>query len=157
MGARGPTAAPTRLKLLKGERKDRINAAEPEPPRTAKPPACPTELAPSARKVWNRLAPQLHRERLLTDWDRENFAAYCMAAGLLLDASAEIKKAKKDGGGIVVAGDRRIRVKHPAIQVARDAGNDMRQWARHFGLSPAGRAMLEVPPVADDDQDRLLS
>jgi P27 family predicted phage terminase small subunit len=165
MGERGPAAQPTRLKVLKGERKDRINASEPEPPHTQKPPTCPSALSPTARRIWRRLAPQLHRERLLTDWDRETFAAYCIAAGLLLDGAKEIRTPQTDAdgnpiegtSGIVVKGDRSNRVKHPAIQVVRDAGNDMRQWAKHFGLTPAGRAMLEVPPTADDDPDRLLS
>jgi len=160
MRERGPSREPTKLKMLKGERKDRMPPAEVQPPRRERAPACPVELGPSARKVWRRLAPQLFQQELLTDWDRESFAAYCIAAGNLLDASALISKPEADGGGLVVKSQRDTRVKHQALQTLRESSVEMRAWSKHFGLTPGARASLDVQTPAGRDgheSDRLLS
>lgn len=53
MGRRGPAAKPTQLRILHGDRKDRINDGEPVPPEAEV--ACPDWASDPARAIWERL------------------------------------------------------------------------------------------------------
>jgi len=57
--------------------------------------------------------------------------------------------------GVVVDSERGI-VKNPAVQVARDSEQTMRQCWAELGLSPAARERLHVPETPADD-DGLFS
>jgi phage terminase small subunit len=66
---------PKHLKVLAGDRKDRINEAEPVPsPGEVAP---PWPLTKAAQEVWDRLAPDLIDKQLLTPWDIDAFAFFC--------------------------------------------------------------------------------
>jgi P27 family predicted phage terminase small subunit len=144
MGIRGPAPAPTAIKLLRGTRKDRINLNQPQPP--ARVPPCPGWLSPEAKRLWRKIAPQLQAHRLLTEWDRESFAAYCEAAVQHQKACAIVAQ-----GGILLKGYRGQLIKNPALQVARDTAQTMRGFAREFGLTPSARSSIDVGPILDDD------
>ena len=75
MGRRGPRPAPTALKRALGTRPDRINESEPLPSDGL--PSCPEHLSSGAQAVWHRLASDLYRRGVLTNWDVEPFALYC--------------------------------------------------------------------------------
>jgi P27 family predicted phage terminase small subunit len=68
---------PTHLKILAGEREDRINRNEPTPARA--PIVPPVELSDGARAVWDRLAPDLIVKHILTAWDLDMFGVFCDA------------------------------------------------------------------------------
>jgi phage terminase small subunit len=68
---------PTHLKILAGEREDRINRNEPTPARA--PIVPPVELSDGARAVWDRLAPDLIAKHILTAWDLDMFGVFCDA------------------------------------------------------------------------------
>jgi len=55
MGARGAKPKPTALKVLHGDRPDRINHAEPIPPENEV--TAPEDLSDDARAAWDQLAP----------------------------------------------------------------------------------------------------
>jgi phage terminase small subunit len=78
MGRRGPAATPSNIVKLTGNpghRKANKTEAKPRPV----PPPAPTYLAKNARRVWDRLEPELDRLGLLTVVDGDAFAAYCEA------------------------------------------------------------------------------
>lgn len=79
MGKRGPEPKPTALRVLHGDRKDRINDAEPVAPEVEVRP--PEELSDEAREIWTRLAPSLIAVGVLTVWDIDAFQITCEALG----------------------------------------------------------------------------
>lgn len=62
--------------------------------------------------------------------------AYCLAWRELCEATAEIEKHGRtyDCNGLIKA--------NPAVQMQRDAMNQVRHFLTEFGLSPASRAKL---------------
>jgi len=75
MAGRGRPAKPTALKVLHGDRKDRINRREPMPAAGEVVP--PFELSVVARQVWDRLAPDRIRQGVLDLWSVDAFALFC--------------------------------------------------------------------------------
>src|SRR4051794_29621223 len=111
MGKRGPAPAPTNLKLLRGEsRPSRVNRHEPQPPLTEVVP--PAFLDQEMVAVWLRLAPSLEQRGVLTVWDAETFAVFCVAVVLHRRALAVVLAEE-----MVVDGHHGGRVKHPMLQV----------------------------------------
>jgi P27 family predicted phage terminase small subunit len=152
MGARGRKPKPTALKVLHGDRKDRINHAEPAPAEAAVPP--PEDLSDDARAVWDRLAPDLIRVGVLTSWDVDAFVICC-------EALARYRQATKlvNGSALLVQGPSGL-VKNPALQVQREAESTFAQYAARFGLTPSDRSQLKVDApgaVTGQGAERLLS
>jgi P27 family predicted phage terminase small subunit len=143
---------PTALKILHGDRPDRINDRAPVPPTTDV--VRPEWLSPAAVAVWDRLAPDLVRTRVLTAWDVDAFARFCWAAATSVALMAEI-----DRDGPLVPGARgRELVRHRALSVLRQLDAELLAIGGRFGLTPADRDRIRV--VAPDDGrnvERLLS
>lgn len=78
--AGGRPAKPTKLKVLHGDRKDRINTAEPAPLGAV---TAPAHLSEAARDVWAEIAPDRIRQGVLTAWDVDAFATLCEALAML--------------------------------------------------------------------------
>lgn len=163
MGKRGPAPAPTQLKVVRGDRESRINRSEPKPRDGAA--AAPGWLSDDARAVWDRLAPDLIKQRVLTDWDVDAFAAFCSAVVVHREAAADVER---NGTNITVV-DRELSNgtllfttrKNPAWQVARESAQLITTLGGRFGLNPSDRASLTMK--GDDDSGeakqpgRLLS
>jgi P27 family predicted phage terminase small subunit len=137
VGRRGPAPKPTALRLLHGDKPDRINRDEPQP--RAGLPERPLWLSPLARQEWDRLVPDLRLMGTVKLVDAMALAAYCEAvarfrAGCDLIAQSEPLIVDKDG---------RIRT-NPAVRLARDASYEMRMWARELGLTPSARSPLRI-------------
>jgi phage terminase small subunit len=79
----GRPRRPNHLKILAGEREDRINRGEPLPAETGVTPPAP--LTAGAEKVWNRLAPDLIDKGCLTSWDTDLFTVFCESAATYHD------------------------------------------------------------------------
>lgn len=151
MGKRGPAPKPTNLRILHGDRADRINRNEPKPTDAA--PECPPWLDDDARKVWDYTLAELTVMKLATRADRDALAAYCTFVvqfermTRLVNTTGGIIKGRKDGV-----------VKNPAAQLQRDAAQMMAKFAAEFGLTPRARAEITVKPdVSEDELERLLS
>jgi hypothetical protein len=89
MGKRGPAPAPTAVRLLRGDRKDRVNFDEPMP---AVGHSRAAVVAVGRRPIdlgW--LAPDLERRGVLTVWDVEAFANNCDAAARRRRAVARLE------------------------------------------------------------------
>ena len=143
MGRRGPRPAPTALKRALGTRPDRINESEPLPSDGL--PSCPEHLSPGAQEVWHRLASDLYRRGVLTNWDVEPFALYCD----LVDLAGRARMLLDPG--LLVKGRGDSVVTTPAWRIYRDAIAELRGLAQEFGLTPSARSLIRVrglPEVA---------
>ncbi|WP_410646346.1 phage terminase small subunit P27 family [Amycolatopsis sp. cmx-4-54] len=152
MGARGAKPKPTALKVLHGDRPDRINHAEPIPPEHEV--TAPEDLSDDARAVWDRLAPGLIAVGVLTTWDVDAFVIVC-------EALARYKQATKlvNGSALLMQGPNGF-VKNPALIVQREAETTFAQYGARFGLTPSDRSQLKVDASAQANgagAERLLS
>jgi phage terminase small subunit len=77
----GPPPTPSYLKLLRGNPGRRHVPVEPAPAIEAQVPDPPAFVTGYAADEWGRVAPELHRVRLLRVTDITCFAAYCVAYG----------------------------------------------------------------------------
>jgi P27 family predicted phage terminase small subunit len=160
MGRRGPAPKPTVLRVLHGDRKDRINTDEPQP--DAGEVQAPEWLSADALDVWETYAPDLITKRVLTAWDTEAFANWCDAVARRRDAADHVA-----AEGAVVAhpvfnknGDLAgERMGKNAWLLALDAADaQVRHYGARFGLTPSDRSQLKLG--ADDGgmgAERLLS
>lgn len=147
MGKRGPRPKPTRLKLVQGERKDRINEDEPIPAPGEI--VRPSWLNASAARVWAALAPDLEAKQLLTPWDVEQFANYCDAvvrrrnAGTQLDRLGPVLELPVFNKNGELTGHR-IGV-NPWHHIWKAADAQVRRYAQAFGLTPSDRSEVRPP------------
>lgn len=146
----GRPAKPTHLKILHGDRKDRINTQEPQFKTDI--PTPPTHIPPEARKVWETVTEELGRYDLVTVPDGPSLEAYVMAVFTHRKAARDVVKR-----GVMVKGYRGSIVKNPALSVMSDAADKIKVFAREFGLTPSSRSGLKVQEVAGADKEALLS
>ena len=144
MGRRGPPPKPTALKLLQGNPgKRRINTREPKPDRSV--PRCPSWLTPGAKRVWQRLVPQLGKMGMLTVVDQDALAAYCQtyarwrAAEEYLAKHGDVYPLRDDRGKI------RYMQQFPQVAIARNLLLTLRAYQQEFGLTPSSRSRIEIP------------
>ncbi|MFJ6386436.1 phage terminase small subunit P27 family [Streptomyces sp. NPDC091972] len=160
MGKRGPAGKPTALRVLHGDRKDRINTDEPQP--DAGEVAPPDWLGDQALEIWDTYAPELEAKRVLTPWDVEAFANWCDAVARRRDAAEHV-----DEEGAVVelnvfnkngelTGTRRA--KNPWLLALDAADAQVQRYGARFGLTPSDRAGLRIPSEGSGQgPERLLS
>lgn len=137
MGRRGPAPKPTQLRLLHGDRKDRINDREPvardilpEPPET---------MSPDVRAIWDYTIGELQYMKTVAAADRDSLTAYCEAVIAHRKASQILAKST-----VLVKGLHGGMVRNPALQVQRDAAHTIRAFAQEFGLTPSARSRIQV-------------
>lgn len=152
LGKRGPTAKPTPLRILHGDRKDRINHSEPAPPTNGT--DLPTWASGEAQEIWKRLAPGLVARGVLTAWDADAFLVLCEALARYKSATQLV-----NGSALLVQGSSGL-MKNPALQVQAEAERTFLTYAARFGLTPSDRQSIKVE-VRDGDTSqgagRLLS
>jgi len=81
----GRPRRPNHLKILAGEREDRINRGEPLPSETTITP--PVPLTVGAQKVWDRLAADLIDHGCLKSWDVDLFTVFCESVATYQECS----------------------------------------------------------------------
>ncbi len=160
MGKRGPAPKPTQLRVLHGDRKDRINTDEPQPDTgEVLPPDWPSD---AALEIWEQLAGDLEAKRVLTPWDTEAFAAWCDAVARRRDAARHVE----EEGAVVempvfnkngdLVGHRRG--KNPWLMALDAADAQVQRYGARFGLTPSDRAQLKIGGEGDGQgAERLLS
>lgn len=151
MGSRGPNPAPTALRLVRGDRPDRINLDEPLP--AAAEVFCPDWVADWGQKLWAQLAPDLVDKGVLTFWDVPLFASGCDWWALYRQAIQDVWVQ-----GTLIVGTRGVNVKNPNVEVAKAAFESATKIFARFGLTPADRAQLRLSPKGrSSSAERLLS
>ena len=144
MSRPGPAPTPTHLRVVRGDRKDRINTAEPKPKGTK--PRCPAWLCDEAKVVWKRTTKQLDAMGLLFDADQDIIAAYANAVVNYQRATELV-----DRSGVLIKGRRDGVVTNPAVRVQRDAATLIRMLAGELGLTPSARTRLKAEQDGGDD------
>ena len=91
-------------------------------------PARPYWLVGAGRKEWDRVAPKLFAEGLLSELDRVPLALYCQAYADYLDAIGLVKSPliKTTNGNII---------QNPAVAVANQAWKRCLPWKRHSAMA----------------------
>ena len=149
----GRPRRPNNLKILAGEREDRINRGEPLPAETAI--TIPAELSDAARKVWQRLAPDLADKGVLTSWDTIMFSAFCESAATYRHCIDKLGTTD-----LTVPGSLKNQVVNPLWRIAKDAADVMLRIGTRFGLTPSDRAGIDVSDAQTPSKygpERLLS
>lgn len=146
----GRRRRPNVFQLLHGvTRKDRLNPREPKVPEGEV--QMPPGLSPGAARVWDRLAPLCLTMRTLTIADVPAFASLCE-----LQATMDLCAAIKAEPGFTVlqayeVGEGRVVEKiHPAIKLEGETAQKLRPYYDYFGLTPSGRARLQVGPTQEE-------
>ncbi|MGO9735525.1 P27 family phage terminase small subunit [Mycobacterium sp.] len=130
------------MKILAGEREDRINRNEPTPTEASVAPAMP--LSAGAQAIWDRLAPDLTDKGCLTPWDADAFTVFCDAAATYYETRALI------GSSYAVQGSVKNTVVNPLWRIMRDCAEMMARIGARFGLTPSDRAGMNRPGMSGD-------
>lgn len=146
MGKRGPARKPTRLKLIDGERKDRINEHEPVPRDGDL--ECPPEVDAAVRKIWDYTLAELIHMGIDAPADRDSLLCYCEAVVAHRKASAVLAKS-----AVLVKGIHGNMVRNPALQIQRDNAATIRAFAQEFGLTPSARSSIEAGKEGGEDEN----
>lgn len=144
MGKRGPAAKPRALRLLHGDRQDRINDYEPIP--SAEPIEPPDGISDEVRAVWDFTVRHLQIMGTAAASDRDLLRAYCEAVVAHTKASDVLAKST-----ILIKGIHGNFVRNPALQIQRDAARTMLRFAQEFGLTPSARTQIEVGGAGRDE------
>lgn len=151
MFAMGRPRKPTHLKLLAGEREDRINRNEPTPSIVEIVPPLP--IGDGAQAVWDRLAPDLIAKHILTAWDVDTFIVFC-------DAVATFQECQQlMGRDYLVPGSvPGTLVKSAYLRIMKDCADVIARFGGKFGLTPSDRASLDVSdrPAPKHGAERIL-
>jgi P27 family predicted phage terminase small subunit len=147
----GRPPAPTALKLVRGERADRINRDEPIP--AAREVVCPADLSPAGQQLWQKLAPDMIAKGAFTFWDEDTFAEGIRWWEIYRTAMENVTKR-----GLLVEGARGNPVKNPELEAAALAWDRADRVFSRFGMTPSARAQLRLTPQKrGGSADRLLS
>jgi len=141
MGKRGPPPKPTRLKLLAGNTgKRKLPKDEPQPRGKA---LCPDWVCDPGKELWNRLAPDLEREELLTARSAEEFGAYCHERAIYAIYSDLLKELRPRSTKVE-------RYRAIALKAQREAT----RLGGKFGMTPSDQVGLSVPqkPKGSDEE-----
>jgi P27 family predicted phage terminase small subunit len=144
----GPAPTPTHLRIIRGDRKDRINTNEPTPPKTK--PKCPKWLSNEAQKIWKRTSKQLEAMGLLFEADQDILNSYCIAVDTYQQATKLVNEQ-----GVLVEGRRDDFVTNPAVRIQRDQATLIRMLGSELGLTPSSRTRLKALDSDDDTKDFL--
>lgn len=153
MSKPGPTPAPTAIKMIRGDRRDRINHDEPLPPLGGVSPA--GWLSPLAVEVWNDYGPALEQAAVLTQWDRESFARWCdgvvrhREAARHLDVEGPVVEVvARDNHGKVTGTREAV---SPWFRIWLATGEVANRIGAKFGMTPSDRSGLRVQPARPPD------
>jgi P27 family predicted phage terminase small subunit len=108
----------------------------------------PPYLSGYAKEEWIKVAKQLFYLKLLTRVDVSVLAAYCMAYQRWRQAEEALQElgAQLPLKGLMMRVGGGALVRNPLVAIAQHAAADMVRYGAEFGLSPAARAHIALPP-----------
>ena len=157
MARPGRKPRPTALKILRGERADRINHQEPAPPAGPVPP--PEWLQGDGLVVWSQIAPQLLATGVLTVIDADALARYC---SLVVQWRKHLGIVER-GGDVLIMRDETGKVRYtqvaPSATLVNKYGAALLRLESEFGMTPAARSAIRVgqQPDASDPLQSFLA
>ena len=152
----GPTPTPTPILKLHGSWRAnaRERAGEPIPPPGR--PRKPASVKGKAAETWRRVVPLLCEMGVATPADQIALEQYCRLRGLWDDLMAFLE----ENGTTYTVRDKGGKMKDfkafPQFRQAMAIGDQMLKLGQEFGLTPASRTRLRVPPAdrQDDTADK---
>lgn len=145
MGRRGTKPKPTTLKILHGERPQRVNQDEPRP--ILRRPKPPKYLNAVALEEWEEILPDIEATGVLSVVDGRALALYCESYSRLVAARADIDKE-----GVIASSEAGAPKTNPAVVVAERASVHMLRCLSEFGLTPAARSRVKAPAEGPKDE-----
>jgi P27 family predicted phage terminase small subunit len=130
-----------------------MNESEPTPEPGR--PTCPAFLEREAKTEWRRIVPELEALGLLSRVDRVALAAYCQSWARWKQAeevisrdgmSLELKKQNRMGREYVYGA-----MPRPEVAISQRERMLMKGFLVEFGLTPASRSRIHVPPQPKKD------
>jgi P27 family predicted phage terminase small subunit len=160
MATTGRPATPTKLALLKGKQKDRINHNEPQPEVEVEIPEG-VELGRYGRWEWDRLIGDLKSKDVVTGWDIQALAMWCEQVDIHWRSAEIIREEGLMIEEIVFSKGEPIGERYkvnPAWKANQDSLNNMIRLSARFGFTPSDRAGISVsPPKAKGTGEDLLT
>lgn len=155
MGKRGPKATPNAiLKLRKSWRANRrgadIKLSHEKPQR-------PQWLQGEAKKLWDRLIPDLHKAGLATELYRESLVLLCTAWADFVEAEQQLAKIKtKDGSrALLIKTAAGTAVENPLLYIRKRAWDQIYKAAACFGLTPADLSGVRAVEKPAEKEEKL--
>lgn len=139
----GPPGTPTALRILRGNKKTRINRDE--PPAPSEPPQCPPDVSDEVREVWDYTLGNLVAMGIASRADRDALLCYCEAVVCHRTASKLLAESEP-----LIPGHRGVMVRNPAFAMQRDAAQQIRVLAHEFGLTPSARSDIRKGAASTD-------
>lgn len=133
----GPKPKPQHLKVVKGERKDRIPDA---PVADVTELTRPSWLLPEAKREWSRLVPQLERWGL-GGVDRMALAMLCQEWARYVGLQKELAEM----ASLTFATDKGYVAAVPEVGMANRALQNVRRLCAEFGLTLSSRGRIVIP------------
>lgn len=137
------------MRLLEGNPSHRpINSREPTyEPHSGR---APEGLTSAALAEWNRRAPALLGQGLLTVADEPMLVAWCETWADLVEARDTLAKHYETAGSYSVVSSSGFPVTHPAFNRKCNAIDRLSKLSPKFGNSPSDRAKIETPEGATE-------
>jgi phage terminase small subunit len=151
----GPSKKPTALRIIEGNRGKRaMNKQEPDPEYLEREQlAAPSNLDEAAAAVWNELAPEYQKARLIAKIDVRTFAMGCIAIADFYYATAKCSALKKELNALSDGADEKIQSLNGKIQFwsvqQSMAYKQASAFFDKFGGSPAARTRISLQPQMD--------
>ncbi len=145
--SRGPTAAPTKLKLLKGVRPARINDKEPRPKSVSGvvPPGWGAHMSAGAKRFWKKYAPVLSNLGVLTEADLPAFRVLAEQWSRWVSSHTLMKRSDSDP-----------KLQLAYMRMADKIETQMLRYLQEFGMTPSGRGKIVVVGQSDDEDEGFL-
>jgi len=155
MGKRGPKPTPTSLKLLKGEKKSRINLNEPKP--EPKAPEPEDFIQGDSLKMHEKLSPELEDIGVLKKTDGPAWAATLWLWGEWVKYVRSAEKLRKAGKDMYETRAGVLR-EHPDLSAGREILKLLKQYLAEFGLTPSSRQGISVslPSIRNSKMAKLI-
>lgn len=99
---------------------------------------CPFWMGEYGRQLWETIAPELCKERILAATDIQNLEVYCSAYEQFRQAEDDVAK-----NGVTVTGAMGGVVKNPALTAKKEAVSMMASYGGMLGLDPSSRQRMQ--------------
>ncbi len=132
----GPAPKPRNLRLIQGDRKDRIN--DDEPIVEVSIPEPPEHLTDRQAAKFTEMAGKLARMQVMCDIDTDALAMYSVSWIRMLDADAKIAET----GELLAAPRTGMPMQHPLMAVSNKARAECRAILCEFGMTPSSRTRV---------------
>jgi P27 family predicted phage terminase small subunit len=147
---RGPRPKPTHLRLLQGNPGRRpLNENEPQPDIAVDVPEPPAHVYGHAADEWRRIAPGLHRLKLLTAHDLKVLETYCVSYCRWREAEEALARVRARDpvmlGLMIKNGKEGEMLENPLVRISRRSAFEMLRYASEFGFTPAARTRISQP------------